>query len=812
MKQENAREMRDDEVAKVCADLREALALRQKYMGEMLSMHDYANVEPIEETRDPFTPHEHAGRMFSFEMRRGIMVVWPETEARHVGQRVVGRKDTTPAAFDPPLSLSTYTRDLNRLIAITSDAAVNSFCYRRLQKLEARFKLHVMENEGRETAEQRAVPHRDFYNSRKVDTHVHLAAAMNQKHLLRFIKRKMRYHPDEVVTKSASGEDMTLEQVFDEMGLTPYDLSIDALGMHTDATTFARFDKFNLKYNPLGKSKLREIFIKTDNLLCGRYFAEITQELFDDLAFSKYQKAEYRISIYGRKKEEWNQLAAWVVDHRLYSSHNRWLIQVPRLYGMYQASRQLRTFAEMLDNLFTPLFEVSIDPTSHPKLHLLLQQVVGFDCVDDESKPEGALPKPDSPSVHPEQWTNDNPHYAYYCFYLYSNLQVLNKLRRAQGLTTFDFRPHAGEAGELNHLHAAFLTARGINHGINVRKSPSLQYLYYLTQIGLALSPLSNNALFLQLHKNPFNEFFAVGLNVSLSTDDPLMFHHTREPLMEEYTIAKQVWRLSAVDLAEVARNSVLQSSFEPNVKAFWIGANYWKGATDGNDIHRTNLPNLRCRYRDAALNEELRVVHELDETDDTNSPMLNLSTPMRLPLNLPPPPLPTVQSPSRGDRSSVHSEYDGAFPRLYEPPQASHLSKPAERQSATPADAPRTVATRAESHEILSPGERWREAGRSARELNLGGSSRRASAEHMGRRYSRDDDRHRRGSQDGRQSVADIVMQRLDAQQAMLEQAQAQAQAAEARAEAATRLNRITLAAGVVIVAAVIAISPRLR
>ena len=36
-----------------------------------------------------------------------------------------------------------------------------------------------------------------------------------------------------------------------------------------------------------------------------------------------------------------------------------------------------------------------------------------------------------------------------------------------------------------------------------------------------------------------------VGLNVSLSTDDPLMFHHTKEPLMEEYCVAKQVWRLS---------------------------------------------------------------------------------------------------------------------------------------------------------------------------------------------------------------------------------------------------------------------------
>ena len=63
-------------------------------------------------------------------------------------------------------------------------------------------------------------------------------------------------------------------------------------------------------------------------------------------------------------------------------------------------------------------------------------------------------------------------------------------------------------------------------------------------QVGIALSPLSNNALFLNLAKNPFHEFFAVGLHVSLSTDDPLMFHHTREPLMEEYTVAKQVRHL----------------------------------------------------------------------------------------------------------------------------------------------------------------------------------------------------------------------------------------------------------------------------
>ena len=63
----------------------------------------------------------------------------------------------------------------------------------------------------------------------------------------------------------------------------------------------------------------------------------------------------------------------------------------------------------------------------------------------------------------------------------------------------------------------------------------TIRYLFYITRIGLAMSPCSNNNLFLDYVKNPFPVFFKRGLNVSLSTDDPLMFHHTKEPLMEEY-------------------------------------------------------------------------------------------------------------------------------------------------------------------------------------------------------------------------------------------------------------------------------------
>ena len=70
-----------------------------------------------------------------------------------------------------------------------------------------------------------------------------------------------------------------------------------------------------------------------------------------------------------------------------------------------------------------------------------------------------------------------------------------------------------------------------------------MQYLYYLTQIPQAVSPLSNNGLFLTLERSPFMQFFETGMNISLSTDDPLQFHMSKEPLIEEYAVATQVWR-----------------------------------------------------------------------------------------------------------------------------------------------------------------------------------------------------------------------------------------------------------------------------
>lgn len=101
-----------------------------------------------------------------------------------------------------------------------------------------------------------------------------------------------------------------------------------------------------------------------------------------------------------------------------------------------------------------------------------------------------------------------------------------------RGLNTFVLRPHCGEAGPVQHLVCGYMLSENISHGLLLRKVPVLQYLYYLAQIGIAMSPLSNNSLFLNYHRNPLPEYLARGLCVSLSTDDPLQFHFTKVILL----------------------------------------------------------------------------------------------------------------------------------------------------------------------------------------------------------------------------------------------------------------------------------------
>ncbi|XP_047436490.1 AMP deaminase 3 isoform X2 [Mugil cephalus] len=545
---------------------------------------------------------------YELKMKDGIVNVYDNTEALRMIQ---------PHNLPYP-DLETFAIDLSHVLALIADGPTKTYCHRRLNFLSSKFYLHEMLNEMAELKELKCVPHRDFYNVRKVDTHIHAAACMSQKHLLTFIQKTYKTDAHRVVLEK-SGQKMTLQEVFHSLDMDPYDLTVDSLDVHAGRQTFHRFDKFNSKYNPVGASELREIFLKTDNLINGEYFAQIVKEVAHDLEESKYQHAEPRLSIYGRSPDEWHSLSKWFIQHKVHSPNMRWMIQVPRIYDIFKSKKLVPNFAKMLENIFLPLFEATVNPQKHKELHVFLKYVSGFDSVDDESKHSDHMFSFRSPK--PEQWTvKENPPYSYYIFHMYANIMVLNNLRKEHGLSTFQFRPHCGEAGSITHLVSAFLTADNISHGLNLKKSPVLQYLYYLAQVPIAMSPLSNNSLFLEYSKNPLREFLHKGLCVSLSTDDPMQFHYTKEPLMEEYAIAAQLWKLSTCDVCEIARNSVLQSGLSHQEKKHFLGVNYLKDGPEGNDIRRTNVAQIRMAYRHETLCNELSFIVDAVKSEAMDS------------------------------------------------------------------------------------------------------------------------------------------------------------------------------------------------
>ncbi len=106
---------------------------------------------------------------------------------------------------------------------------------------------------------------------------------------------------------------------------------------------------------------------------------------------------------------------------------------------------------------------------------------------------------------------------------------------------------------------------------VSFPQAPVLQYLYYLAQIGIAMSPLSNNSLFLSYHRNPLPEYLSRGLIVSLSTDDPLQFHFTK---VTSQTIPSDIQRFLITSVISWVR-SVMCLTF-----SVWLFRSRWWRST----------------------------------------------------------------------------------------------------------------------------------------------------------------------------------------------------------------------------------------
>jgi AMP deaminase len=503
-----------------------------------------------------------------------------------------------------------FGEDYNRMVEMVSEGFMRSYCFQRLQLLSSAFRTHTTMNGPTESLEQGNLLGTDFYRTMKIDNHIHAAGAPSAKQFVSFVEKKLETENDTVVSKDGK----TLGQVFKEAGLDKHHLTIDAFNVLADYSVYQRFDNFNAKYSPFRMADMRRIFLKTNNHLEGRYFAELLKIVLNRHETSKghVSGVEMRLSIYGMEREEWYDLAEWMLKDwggsfpgTMVSPSNRWMIQIPRLWRIYRMKPEKdgSGFNEMLENIFTPMFEATLYPDKYPKLSEALKHIVGIDSVDDEGAQEETCN-----CQRPHLWTTPkNPAYWWQLYFLWANLEVLNSLRKARGLNTIAFRPHAGETGNPMNLGCTYMLCESIAHGINLDMQVSLQYLYYLDQVGLSTSPLSNNFLFRKISDSPFLKFFRRGLNITLSTDDPLLFHMSDDPLLEEYSVARATFELSMTDMMEIARNSVLQSGFEEEFKQKYLGKDYRRGVTFC-DEHLTHVPLIRAKFRA----EHLAIEHML--------------------------------------------------------------------------------------------------------------------------------------------------------------------------------------------------------
>ena len=195
------------------------------------------------------------------------------------------------------------------------------------------------------------------------------------------------------------------------------------------------------------------------------------------------------MSIYARKYGEWAELADWFESAKPQHKHVLFAIQFPRVYHVW----------------------------------------MGMKAKEDVYFLEGLPPASEYDS-------QDNPPYSYYTFYFWYNMRALNALRQAKGMNTFKLRPHAGEAGPSHHLATTFLFANGISHGINLEREPVLQYLYYLANVPISVSPISNACLFLPYAMCASNEHRGAHACMSLASRNrmlslrPRMASHVSSP------------------------------------------------------------------------------------------------------------------------------------------------------------------------------------------------------------------------------------------------------------------------------------------
>jgi adenosine deaminase len=117
---------------------------------------------------------------------------------------------------------------------------------------------------------------------------------------------------------------------------------------------------------------------------------------------------------------------------------------------------------------------------------------------------------------------------------------------------------HAGEAAGPQSIWDSieFLKVERVGHGVTAREDPKLIEILKKKQIGIEMSPVSNlrTGVVNSIKEHPIREFYDKGLLVTVSSDDPSLFH---TDMNNEYMQLHKHLGFSLEELFQITMNGV---------------------------------------------------------------------------------------------------------------------------------------------------------------------------------------------------------------------------------------------------------------
>lgn len=532
-----------------------------------------------------------------------------------------------------------FKDDFTYVIEMIQNHSINSLSERRLSYLLNKFHLFQYLKSKSEILENKQVPYRDFYNSRKIDQDLLLSGIISQRQLSEFIWDKINYEADKVIYCTSNNEKLTVMDIF-QFGKENNEETLD-IGLKLIDDEFLDWyrDIYLVTYHII-KIPNREIekslngkqfkyfllantFLEFDNYIEGQYLAEILIKYsIHPLEKSKYQLAQISIDyqfISQNKNNDkqvvsqhnwWVKFANWVIKWKLVSYNIRWNVRVSRVFSKLFKYKMVNNFEEYLDLFFEPL----IKEKNNLNLQYCLTTICCFDIVIGQADEYlwNEFPNID---LTPKEWTakGDNPTISHYMYYFYSRLSALNQMRYEKNMNTITLRSYCSPATSTRSSQFSvcdyfftesteslvcniLLCNGGLLRGEGLWMAPAaLEYLFYLFQIPVLVAPLSSISLHSSLTQNQISENFYHSQLANNEGKDNIK--HSRDVTAKEQTSYKNNPFMNLVKIGfkiSISSKSILFNSsytLEPLIEEYSVAASiYLLNAADLCELARNSV------------------------------------------------------------------------------------------------------------------------------------------------------------------------------------------------------------------------------